>query len=394
MDRQIVCFGIPAFEVAVARLHDPSFATRPVAIAPLNTSRALLREVSAEAEQEGLTVGMSVEQARRVCPSLHVLSPNPSRVRTAEASLLRIVSRYAPVWEPVQPGSFVMDLTGTGRLFGPASDVAAKVQHEVLAQYRLDGVAGVGSNKLVAQTAATLIQPSELYDIRPGSEPVFMAPLSVHTLPGLQRPCMRQVLTRLDDLNLDTLGDVAESPVEALEVALGDYAGQLSRWAQGIDSLPVLPPASQPHLEETVLLDPDEIDDSILTGRLLDTLQRLCRILRSQGRVCGLLTLTIRYSDHLEVTKYERVTPETCWEYDLSPAVLSLFQKCMRRRIRLRAMTLSMAGLTAFAEQGMLFDARPLDEQRRQERAKKLAVALDTLHARFGEQSIRYGRSH
>ncbi len=393
MDRQIVCFGISAFEVAVARLHDPSLSTRPVAIAPLNTSRACLREVSSEAEQEGLAVGMSVEQARRVCPSLHVLSPNLSRIRTAEASLLQIVSRYAPVWEPVQPGSFVMDLTGTGRLFGPAYDIAAKVQHEVLAQYRLDGVAGVGSNKLVAQTAATLIQPSELYDVRPGSEPMFMAPLSVRTLPGLQRPCMRQVLSRLDDLNLDTLGDIAESPVEALEVALGDYAGQLSRWAQGIDSLPVLPPASQPNLEETVLLDPDEIDDPVLTGRLLDTLQRLCRMLRSQRRVCGRLSLTIRYSDHLEVTKHDRVTPETCWECDLSSVVLSLFQKCMRRRIRLRAMTLSMAGLTGYAEQGALFDTRSLDEQRKQDRAKKLSVALDTLRARFGEQAIRYGRS-
>ena len=336
---------------------------------------------------------MSVEQARRICPSLHILSPNPSRVRTAEASLLHIVSRYAPVWEPVQPGSFVMDLTGTGRLFGPAYDIAAKVQHEVLAQYRLDGVAGVGSNKLVAQTAATLIQPSELYDVRPGSEPVFMAPLSVRTLPGLQRPCMRQVLTRLDDLNLDTLGDVAESPVDALEVALGDYAGQLSRWAQGIDSLPVLPPASHPTLEETVLLDPDKIDDPVLTGRLLNALQRLCRTLRSQRRVCGSLSLTILYSDQLEVTKRERLTSETCWECDLSSVVRSLFQKCMRRRIRLRAMTLSMAGLTGFAEQGVLFDARPVEEQRRQERAKKLSVALDQLHARFGEQAIRYGRS-
>lgn len=393
MDRQIVCFGIPAFEVAIARLHDPSLSTRPLAIAPLNTSREYLREVSAEAEQEGLGIGMSVEQARRICPSLHVLSPNPSRVRTAEETLLQIVSRYAPVWEPVQPGSFVMDLTGTGRLFGPAYDVAAKVQHEVLAQYRLDGVAGVGSNKLVAQTAATLIQPSELYDVRPGSEPVFMAPLSVRTLPGLQRPCMRQVLSRLDDLNLDRLGDVAESPVDALEVALGDYAGQLSRWAQGIDSLPVLPPASQPHLEEMVLLDPDEIDDHVLTGRLLDTLQRLCRTLRSQRRVCGSLSLTIRYSDQLEVTKRERLTSETCWECDLSPVVRSLFQKCMRRRIRLRAMTLSMAGLTGFAEQGVLFDARPVEERSRQERAKKLSLALDQLHARFGEQAIRYGRS-
>ncbi|MBS0182070.1 MAG: hypothetical protein JSS39_06675 [Nitrospira sp.] len=394
MDRQIVCFGIPTFEIAVTRLHDPSLSARPLAIAPLNTARACLREISVEAEQAGLAVGMSVEQARRVCASLHVLSPNPSRVRNAEESLLHIVSRYAPVWEPVQSGSFIMDLTGTGRLFGPPCDIAAKVQHEVLTQYRLDGVAGVGSNKLVAQTAATLIQPSELYDVRPGSEPVFMAPLSVRTLPGLQRPCMRQVLSRLDDLNLDTLGDVAESPVDALELALGDYAGQLSRWAQGIDSLPVLPPASQPQLEETVLLDPDEIDDPLLTGRLLDALQRLCRTLRSQRRVCGRLSLMLRYSDHLEVTKHEPVTPETCWECDLSSMVMALFQKCMRRRIRLRTMTLSMTWLTSYAEQTTLFDARPVEEQRRQERAKKLSVALDQLHARFGEQSIRYGRSH
>lgn len=105
-------------------------------------------------------------------------------MRTAEESLLRVVTRYAPIWEPFQPGSFVLDVTGTGRLFGPACDVAAKVQEEVLSQYRLDGVAGVGSNKLIAQTAATLIQPSEFYDVRPGSEHVFMSPLSVHTLPG------------------------------------------------------------------------------------------------------------------------------------------------------------------------------------------------------------------
>ena len=392
MDRQIVCLAIPSFEVALARLNDPTLRTRPLAIAPLRTSRALLREVSREAAQDGLSVGMPLEHARRLCPSLHVLSPNPNRVRLAESSLLRVVSHYAPVWEPSQPGSFLMDLTGTGRLFGSASDVAAKAQQDILERYRLDGVAGVGSNKLVAQTAATLIEPSELYDVRHGSEGVFLSPLSVRTLPGLHRPCMRRVLARLDDLNLRTLGDVAESPLEALELAIGDYAGQLSRWAQGIDHAPVLSPTIQPSLEETVGLEPDQIDDPVLIGRLRDGLQRLCRMLRSQRRVCGGLSLTIRYSDHVEVIKRERV-PETCWEVDLSPHLSTLFHRCVRRRVRLRQMTVSLTDLTAYAEQVSLFDERPRDEQRRHERAKQLALALDRLHARFGEQAIRYGRS-
>jgi DNA polymerase-4 len=394
MERQIVCLAIPSFEVALARLNDPALRTRPLAIAPLSTSRALLREVSLEAQQEGLYAGMPFEQAKRLCPSLHVLSPNSHRVHTANLSLLSVIARYAPVWEPFHIGSFVMDLTGTTRLFGSACDVAAKAQQEILERFHLDGVAGVGSNKLVAQTAATLVEPSELYDVRHGSEGVFMSPLSVRTLPGLHRACMRKVLERLDDLNLLTLGGVAESPLDALELAIGDYAGQLSRWAQGIDHAPVLHPAIQPSLEETVTLEPDEVDDSVLWGKLLDGLQRLCRTLRSQRRVCKSLSLTIRYSDQVEVTNREWVMQETCWEVDLSSQLYVLFQRCFRRRVRLRQMTVSMTGLTAYAEQIALFDERPLDSQRKQERAKNLAVALDTLHAKFGEEVIRYGRSH
>ena len=88
MDRQIVCLAIPSFEVALARLNDPSLRTRPLAIAPLNTSRALLREVSLEAMQDGLYVGMPIEHAKWLCPTLHVFSPNPTRVHHAHGHAL------------------------------------------------------------------------------------------------------------------------------------------------------------------------------------------------------------------------------------------------------------------------------------------------------------------
>src|SRR3977135_1875972 len=116
MDRQIVCFAIPSFEVALARLNDPALRTRPVAIAPLNTARALLLELSLEAKHEGLRVGMPIEQARRLCPSLQVFSPTPPRVNYATQSLFSVVTRYAPIWELFQAGSLMMDLTGTTRL--------------------------------------------------------------------------------------------------------------------------------------------------------------------------------------------------------------------------------------------------------------------------------------
>jgi len=286
-----------------------------------------------------------------------------------------------------------MDLTGTARLFGSACDVAAKIQTEMLTQFRLEGVAGVGSNKLIAQTAATLVAPSELYDVRSGSERFFMSPLSIRALPGVHRPCMRTVLKRLDDLNLRSLGDIADSPLEALEVVVGTYAGQLSRWAQGIDPSPVLPPVAHPILQDTITLTPDEVNDPRLLGRLADSLQDLCRRLRNQRRMCGGLSLTLRYSDHREVTTTTRVTPETCWEIDLSGLLQGLFDRAFQRRIRLRGMTITLTDLTSFAEQGSLFETRSPEEQRTRDRSQRLALALDHLHQRFGNRAIRYGRT-
>jgi hypothetical protein len=42
MDRQIVCFAIPSLEIALARLRHPSLRTRPLAVATVDTPRALL----------------------------------------------------------------------------------------------------------------------------------------------------------------------------------------------------------------------------------------------------------------------------------------------------------------------------------------------------------------
>lgn len=392
MERQIVCFAVPSLDLALTRLAHPEVITRPCAIAPLHNPRAVLREVSAEATQEGLSPGLSVEQARRLCPSLQIYPSNPHAVARADQSIGTVIQHYAPVWEPFLPGSVLLDLTGTSRLFGSACDVAARIQEEVLSHLRLEGVAGIGSNKLVAQTASTLVEPSELWDVRHGSERRFMAPLSVRTLPGVHRPCMRTVLKQLDDLNLRSLGAVADAPLDALETVLGQYAGQLSRWAQGIDPSPVLAPIVQPSVEETMVLSPDEIDDTRLWAYLADALERLCRTLRGQRRMCGGLSLTLRYSDQGEVMTQARVSPDTCWEIDLSDPLHRLFQRAFRRRIRLRRMTVALTHLTGFAEQGALFDDRPPAEQQTRDRAQRLAVALDRLHARFGEGAIRYGR--
>ncbi len=386
MDRRIVSFEIPTFEIALARLADSSLRHRPVAVAPAQASRALLREVSREAQDEGVTTGMLVSDARRLCPALQLLPPDPDRVRQASRRLFDVAARFAPVWEPRRPGHVFLDLSGTTRLFGLASDTAARIEREVARRDGLAGVVGVANTKLVSRIAAKLVAPLQLCEVRPGSERTFLAPLPVTTLPGLGRFPKSAVLATLEDLNVATFGELAEVQRRHLELVFGHQGLFLHDWAQGVDPSPVLPVPQRSRLETSLNVEPDELDEGRLLGMLYALLERLCRKLRKQQRICRGLTLSLRHSDHVAMTGRQTLPSGTHWEAELFPPLQVLFRRCFRRRVRIRSMTLGLEALVPVEGQLLLFP-----EETRLLRPRRLALALDRLRTRFGETAIWFG---
>ena len=390
MERQIACLFIPTFEIALARTDNAALRNRPVAVAPVHTSRALIREVSFEASKEGLQPGMSVELARMLCPAVRIIAPDSSRVQAAHRQLQQRVLSCAPAWESIKPGSLFLDFTGTTRLFGPPIDTATRLGRELTRHQGWHSVIGLAGSKLVSQLAATTLkQPPQVLWIHPGSEPPFLAPLPSMLLPGLPRTSTSPVMQRLEDLNLRTLGAIAAVSLTQLEAAFGTSAALLHNWALGIDPSPVHPPAAQPIIERTIVLDPDEVDDSVLLGWLYGLLEKVCAALREQQRVCRRLRLSIRHSDHVERTAHERLQQGTCWEADLQPVLTRLFYRCLRRRIRLTRLTLQAERVESPIQQLSLFDeaaAVPPSSHR-------LSNALDVIRAKFGEPSLRWGKT-
>jgi DNA polymerase-4 len=127
MERDVLHLSIPAFPIELARVSDSSLRARPVAVVPGNSERALLQCVSAEARAEGVLEGMPLFRARRFCPSLILLTPDPELVAKGMQALLELSGQYTPVWEPATPGRLFLDLTGGRKLFGPGRDVAARL---------------------------------------------------------------------------------------------------------------------------------------------------------------------------------------------------------------------------------------------------------------------------
>src|SRR5206468_3328174 len=113
--------------------------------------------LSPEAKIAGINRGMAVRLARKLCPDLILLPPNPVLYARASRALHEILRQYAPIIEPRGYGHAFLDVTGTGRLFGPPVDVALRIQREASDRIRLPVSVGVASNKLVSEACGALI---------------------------------------------------------------------------------------------------------------------------------------------------------------------------------------------------------------------------------------------
>ncbi|WP_447969290.1 DNA polymerase Y family protein [Nitrospira sp. M1] len=393
MNRHIACFSIPTFSIALARLDDPSLQTRPVAVAVSSATRSPITEVSQEAQLDGVLPGLSVAQARQRCPSLHILPPRTTHVRQAHHALVNTIRQFSPVWEPIQPGQFFFDLTGTTRLFGLACDATMRIKREITQHYGLIGVAGLASNKLVARIASTIVTPPLLCDIQHGSEEAFLAPLPIHALP-LSPHHTKTMLPVLSDLNIHTLHDLADIELVYLQIVLGQHAGALHAWAHGTDSSPVLCPPQQPQIEAALKFKSDEIDIHRLHGALYGLLEQICQQLRHQQRMCHAIRVRFQYRDGVEMTKAHAVTPGTYWEADLLPYAATLLTRMFTRRIRSSRLAIYAEQLSTFIEQSDLFQEQFINEPFAPQKSHRLTLSLDQIRKRFGPQSIWWGNTH
>ncbi len=393
MERQIVCFCIPQLEVALARLEDSRLRTRPTAVASAQTSRAIIREVSPEAEEAGVLPGLPVARAQGRCPSLQLIPPNPQGASNAHQALLASINPIAPVWESFQPGHFYLDLTGTTRLFGSTCDTTMRLEREVTSRLGLEAIAGIGTNKLVAEMATSVLTPPQLCDIRPGSEEDFLRPLPVSTLPGLRGPQGATLRTLLADLNMQTIADVVDITLEALETVCGRWGHRLYHWVRGVDSSPVISPDATPSLTYSQLFEPDVIDQTELLSGLSSLVDTLCYTLRRQHQVCNHLTLTLLYSDQQTAHHSYTLPTPTHWEVEMFQALRALFHRCFRRRVRLRSLTIRGNSFSPQPEQLSLFATEDVSPAQPDPQTHRLTLALDRIRTRFGMKAIQFGRS-
>ncbi len=342
MLRSIFFIDPPSFCTTVEGLVAPALRDRPVAVAPPGADRATLLALSREAREAGLERGTPVRLALKQCPDLIVIPPNPELYARAARALHDILKIYAPVIEPRGYGHAFLDLTGTERLFGPAADVAERIRRESRSRLGLPLSIGVAANKLVSQ-AATTVAPVSLLEIPRGGEARFLAPHPVRLLPDISP----KVRARLDDYQLDLIGEVAALTERQVTTVMNEVGRTLLARARGIDMRPVLPPEVRQQFQAAHTLATDTNDLGVLHPLLRRLSERIGLRLRQRQLVARRL---------------------------------SLFTKANVKRIAIRNVTLAADRLLEADGQLDLWQILSPSEQRE----TKLQGAIDCITSRWG----------
>ena len=390
MHRHIIHLHIPAFPIAVARISRPELRERTVAVAASRSERSLILSVSREARSEGIFKGMPLGKAKKLCPGLTVLPPDPKAMEEACQNLAQSAARYTPLYEPSRPGHIYLDLTGTQRLWGKTKDTACHLRKEIRKRLCLTGTAGVASNKMVSNIASRTIfsegSPEGVLDVDHGQEAPFMAPLKVGLMPGIGR--VRQKIL-LEELNIIRIRQLAALDMGSLKLIFGHQAYLIHQRASGIDHTPIYPFTKTPVVGEDITLPRDENDDPRLL-RLLHRLVEKCSYrMRKKALIPKKAGLSVRYSDQVETRRQIQLPRLDFRNFDLCNPLEKLFFEVCSRRVRVGFMRVWFWEFHPPNPQLALFHAPSPDEENK----TMITRAMDRIMERYGTEAITYGKA-
>ncbi|MBT4508857.1 MAG: hypothetical protein HOK24_13430 [Desulfobacula sp.] len=386
MSRSIIHLNIADFAVAVESNIQPSLKGYPLVIAPLGAPRAVVYDMSDEAYKEGIRKGMTLARAKRINKKIKILPPSFNRYELVMKDLLKETFAFTPLIESgTSDGHIFLDVTGSGRLFGPSVDVAFKLKKAFKKTFNFDPIWSVATNKLVAKVATRVVKPVGEYIVAPGDEKAFLAPLPLNLIPGL----IKKELTRFFEFNLFFISQARVLTLEQLKIPFHFRAPLLYDWIRGIDPTPVTTSCNCKNLS-IIRSDHEFSDDTnnadLLKRALYLMVESICKTLRNRKLTGGATKIILSYSDGLQSTSKLKLVPSTSNDMAMFKKCVPLLNKAWTRRVRIRHMRLICEKICQGAIQADLFSVG-----NKETKQAELILAMDKIHDKFGKNSIKAG---
>jgi DNA polymerase-4 len=313
---------------------------------------------------------------------LHLRYEHLARDDTRYPQLLEIAATISARVQALPPDGAVLDLTGAIRYFAASpEDVAAMVRMRTVALAGVTTTAGLGPSRMLAAIAADAAEPGHLLSVPDDDHAIvqFLHPQPVRALPGIGPATART----LAHYGLNTVGDLARTPLPTLQRILGTSAGlQAHQRAHAYDPRPVTPTAPPKTITRTNRFEHDTLDTGAHRRAVLALVHDLGAVLRDSGTFARTVTVDIRHADRSTTTRTRTLPEATDHTPVLTQAGLAALDTFALQRARVRAVTVTVElGDQTTATHQLTLD--PADE-----RDRRLEAATDRARRRFGPTTI------
>ena len=382
--RIILHADMDAFYAAVEQLDQPELRGKALLIGGMGP-RGVVSTASYEARPFGVGSAMPMALARRRCPHAIVLPPRFERYHAVSKVVMDTLGTFSPMVEPLSLDEAFVDMTGCETLFGAPDAMGEAVRRAVFEVTRLTVSVGVSTTKYVAKVASDCRKPDGLTVVAPDEVSGFLHPLAVDRLWGVgARTC-----SRLRARGLDTIGDVAATPLDNLERWFGSLGAHIHALAHGRDERAVIPERDAKSIGSENTLDTDIVGEAAIRPWLLRAADTVARRLRAEGLAARGVRVKLRTADfrlHTRQTLLGAATHATRPIVEAGEALLHEFDLSVPVRL---------VGIAAFEiEEGGGGDVRQLDlfDAPREEHDERLDRTLDVVHERFGTGALTRAR--
>ena len=346
-----------------------------------SSRRSIVTAKSIPAKKYGIVTGEPVALAMRKCPNLVVAGSNFDWYIKCSRAFKAICQEYTPTMQSFSIDEVFLDMSGMRLIYPDPIATAYEIKDRIYSELGFTVNVGIGKNKLCAKMASDFEKPNKVHTLFPDEIETKMWPLPVGDLFS----CGKSSTARLKSLNINTIGQLANTPIDQLAMVLGERSAiHFHNYANGFDDSPVLEEVEDAKgysAENTV--EDDLVDLENINRFLLAQADIVCARMRADKGKCRCVGVTYRNLDFITRSHQKKLSEATDVTDIVYKTAKELIKECWSGEpLRLIGLSITDIDRDGF-EQFSLFE----DESK--EKRKALDSTLDSIRGKYGNWAVQ-----
>lgn len=334
---------------------------------------------STPAKKFKIQTGMSLMEARQLCPNLLVVPPNYRVYVRASKALREYLMKFTPDVQVFSIDECFLKFTDLKR--EEAEELAYKIKDGVKEKFGYTVNIGVSENKLLAKQAGDLEKPDKCHTIFPDEikEKLWVLPVEDLFMVG------RRTKPKLNRWGIYTIGDLAASDYNFISTMLKSHGRMIYNYAWGRDDSvfkeksPIKSVGNSSTLKFNV--DNRETAHAILLSLTEMTALRL----REANMNCRVVSVSIKDKDFGYEAKQRKLLYFTDCTRDIYQNICSLFDELWDRRpIRQLGVSVSDLEFSHIKQTNIFQDELSIKNE-------ILDKAVDKIRVKYGDEAVIRG---